>query len=52
MIDIIDTPSCTESMLEEAQSGKEKSSEGVHGTYDPFHSFFDDMEISILENFS
>ncbi|XP_070042825.1 protein gar2-like [Nicotiana tomentosiformis] len=52
VIDIMETPSYTESMLEEAQAGKEKSSEGVHGPDDPLHSFFDGVDMSILEDFS
>lgn len=39
-------------MLEEAQTVKEKSSEGILGSDDPHNSFFDDMDMSTLEVFS
>jgi len=39
-------------MLEEAQVGNKKSNEGVHGVDNPFHSFFNGVESSTLEDFS
>ncbi|XP_075103697.1 uncharacterized protein LOC142178267 [Nicotiana tabacum] len=44
-------PSYTKFMLEEAQVGKEKSSEEAQSADDPLHSFFDDVVSSTLEDF-
>ncbi|XP_016463691.1 uncharacterized protein LOC107786686 [Nicotiana tabacum] len=51
VIDIVEMPSYNESMLEEAQAGKQKSSEGVQGSDDPLKSFFDGMDMSTLEDY-
>ncbi|XP_070057296.1 uncharacterized protein [Nicotiana tomentosiformis] len=45
VINIFETPSYTDSMLDEAQAGKEKSSEGDQGADDPLRSFFDGVDM-------
>lgn len=52
VIKILGSPSYTESMLEEARAGKERSIEGAHGMDDPLRSFFYGVYSSDLEDFS
>ncbi|XP_070037297.1 uncharacterized protein [Nicotiana tomentosiformis] len=52
VIDIIETHSNTDSMLDEAQAGKEKSSEGAQGADDPLHFFFNGVDMSNLDDFT
>ncbi|XP_070056827.1 interactor of constitutive active ROPs 3-like [Nicotiana tomentosiformis] len=52
VIDILGSPSFTESMFDEAGATKERSNEGVHGADDPLRCFFDGVDSTTIEDFT